>query len=318
MILGASVLVGACGTSSSGAGEGSGVPTVVVTTTIWADVVSNVACGDLVEIQTVIPPGSDPHAFEPSLRDRERMENATLVVANGLLLEEGLLDTLDAIEESGSLVFEMADHIDSLGVGHGHEDEHEDEDEHNDEDEHIHAGGDPHIWFDPVRVSGALPALGDALVEAAALDPVAVDRCVTDYQATLEAVDASITNAIATIEPSDRKLVTNHDSLGYFADRYGFTIVGTVIPSSSSLAEANPAQLEELAELIDVEGVAAIFAETQQSTDDADALAERLGDVEVVLLATGTLEDSPTGPATYVELLEDAAQGIVSGLSGRP
>ncbi|MCY4664157.1 MAG: zinc ABC transporter substrate-binding protein, partial [Acidimicrobiaceae bacterium] len=115
-------------------------PTILVTTGIWADVVANVACGGLAEIETLIPVGGDPHGYEPSLQDRARMDNASLVVANGLNLEETLEDTLAAVEESGTPVFEFADAMDtipfSMNEAHeddGHEEAH-DEDEAHEED----------------------------------------------------------------------------------------------------------------------------------------------------------------------------------------
>ena len=101
------VIVGAGCADDSSDGESSGdavatVPTVLATTGIWSDIVSNVACGGIVDVETIIPVGGDPHGFEPSLQDRERMENAALVVANGLDLEERLEDTLAAVEDSGT------------------------------------------------------------------------------------------------------------------------------------------------------------------------------------------------------------------------
>jgi zinc/manganese transport system substrate-binding protein len=107
--------------------------------------------------------------------------------------------------------------------------------------------------------------------------------------------------------------VTSHDSLQYFAARYGFEILGTVIPTSSTLAETSPAQLEALADVITERDVRTLFAETQHSTDDTEALAERVGDVAVITLLTGTLD--PEGDAaTYVEFLRHNAELIVTGL----
>ena len=132
---------------STGATDASAaVPSVVVTTGIWADVVSNVGCDDSVSVTTIIPPGGDPHAYEPSLRDRETMGAADLVVANGLALEERLEDTLEAVAAEGVHVFKMSDHIETIdfefeAAHHDHDeddghDEHDDEDGH--EDEHGH------------------------------------------------------------------------------------------------------------------------------------------------------------------------------------
>ena len=120
---------------------------------------------------------------------------------------------------------------------------------------------------------------------------------------------------MAELPEDQRVFVTNHDSLGYFADRYDFEILGSVIPSASTLAQTNPAELEELAESIEAAGVTAIFVETQHSSSDANALADRVGDVEVVALLTGTLDEPGTEGSTYLGWLLQNAHLIVEGLS---
>lgn len=295
------ILVAAsCGDDGDPAADDS-QPTVLVTTSIWADVVANLACGDLVTVETLVPLGGDPHAFEPSLADRGRMDAAALVVANGLGLEEGLEDTIDAAEAAGTPVFRFGDHVDTIGYG---------------ADAEAGADGvDPHVWFDPVRVRGTLPVLAGRLVADIGLDAGAVDTCLRDYDEALAAVDADITGLVAALPEESRKLVTSHDSLGYFADRYGFELIGTVIPAPSGLAETNPAQLEALAELIERTGVGAVFAESQHSTADVDALAARVGDIEVVTLFTGTLGDGDSGATNYVDFMRTNAVMITDALS---
>ncbi|WP_419851116.1 metal ABC transporter substrate-binding protein [Candidatus Poriferisocius sp.] len=354
------LIAGGCGNDD--AADTSGTPTVVpttpidtpavvVTTSIWGDVVANVACDGLADVTTLIPPGGDPHAFQPSLQDRGRMESAALVVTNGLHLEEGLEDTLEAVEESGTPVFHMADHISTIEYGsmnrdehedehgheddehedehgheddehedeHGHEDdEHEDEhghedDEHEDEHGHAHGGADPHVWFDPIRVADALPALSQALATQAGLDAGALQECVAAYRSELIALDAEVEEILAPLHSEDRLLITNHDALGYFANRYGFQLIGTVIPGGSTLAEANPAGLQELVHLIEETGVAAIFSETTHSTDDADALGRAAG-VKVLSLNTGSLGPAGSGADTYIGFMRTNAQVIIEGL----
>lgn len=307
----------ACGDDDSDAVSGDG-PVVVATTGIWADVVANVACDGLVEVVTIVPAGGDPHAFEPSLADRGAMDDADLVVANGLGLEEGLEDTIAASEGTGTVVFRMADHVDSIPTFFDSHDDDHSEGDHGEEgdhsDEHDHEGDDPHIWFDPVRVAGTLDDLGDAVVTAAGLDADAVAACVSDYRAELEAVDAEIEATVADLPESRRNLVTNHDSLGYFADRYGFTVVGTVIPAPSTLAQSSPAQLEDLAATIESAAVPAIFAEAQHSVADVEALANRVGDVVVVTLDTGSLGEPGSGADTYIGFLRTNAEAIARAL----
>ena len=333
--LGASACSGDPSAGQSAPDAGAEAPTILVTTGIWADVVANVACGGLASVETLIPVGGDPHGYEPSLQDRERMENAALVVANGLELEEGLEDTLEAVQESGTPVFEFADGMDPIPFafegaedeeegehdeGEGHDEDEHDEDEH-DEDEGEHdeeeghgSGGDPHVWFDPRRVSGALPELAQLLTSEVGLDADAVGACLAGYLAEFEAVDAEIAAKVEQLPAESRKLVTNHEALGYFADRYGFEVVGTVIPTPASMAQTSPAQLEELAEIIEHEGIKAIFAETLHSVDDVEALADRVGDVEVVTLYTGSLGPSGSGAETYVGFLRTNAGLIVDAL----
>ena len=324
MAMTAVLVIAAAACNSDRAGEESApgssteAPLVLATTGIWADIVSNVACGGIADIETIIPVGGDPHGFEPSLRDRERMEQADLVVANGLELEERLEDTLSAVEESGTPVFEAAELMEPIPFafesGHPGDEKEEGEDHEDSEEEGHGSGGDPHVWFDPLRVSRVLPELARRLTSDVGLDADAVQACLTAYRAELAAVDAEVAELVAQLPAASRKLVTNHDALGYFADRYGFDIVGTVIPTAGTMAQTNPAQLEELAEIIEHEGVKAVFAETPHSTGDADALASRVGDVEVVTLYTGSLGPSGSGGETYVGFMRVNAELIVDAL----
>jgi zinc/manganese transport system substrate-binding protein len=348
-VMAAVLLASGCGSddddgqTSAGVDAPEGAPVVLVTTSIWADVVSNVACDGLASVEAMIPVGGDPHGYEPSLRDRERMGEAAVIVANGLLLEETLEDTIDAVEAEGTPVVHLADFVETIEFAEGadehadegEDDEHADEgedadegegDEHADEgedaedgDEHAdegHEGGDPHIWFDPLRVQSVLVPLADVLVAEAGLDRTAVDGCVAAYSDELARVDGEVEGLLATIPDGRRTLVTNHEALGYFADRYGFELLGAVIPSPSTLAETNPSELEELASAITDAGVPAIFAESQHSSDDADALAAQIGDVDVVTLFTDSLGEAGSGADTYVGLLRTDAELIAGALGG--
>jgi zinc/manganese transport system substrate-binding protein len=286
-------LVGCGGDGEPAAGADG--PYVVATTGIWADVVRTVACEGTFDVRTLLPTGTDAHAYEPSLRDRSVLDGAAVVVANGLGLEERLEDTLAAVEDDGVPVFRIGDHVETLdatGDGHG--------------------GADPHVWFDPNRVSAALPALGDALVAAGA-ERGRVDQCVATAQDELTALDNEVAATLAAVPAARRVLVTNHDSLGYFADRYDFTVLGSILPSTSTLTEASPGRLEELGEAIRAQGVPAIFAESVSSTTDADALADRLG-VDVVVLYTESLGEPGSGADTYPGLMRFDATAIADAL----
>ena len=169
------------------------------------------------------------------------------------------------------------------------------------------------MWFDPVRVANALPSLSQALATQAGLDVTALDECIAVYRNDLLALDAEIEGILAPLHPEDRLLVTNHDALGYFADRYGFQVIGRVIPSGSTLAAASPADLQSLVEVIDETGVAAIFSESTHSSDDAEALGQEAG-VQVISLDTGSLGPPGSRSGTYVGFLRTNAQKIAEGL----
>ena len=282
-------VLAACGSDGS-SNAGSEDPYVVATTGIWADVAGRVACDGSLSVRTIVPAGSDPHSFEPSLRDRETLDGATLVVANGLGLEETLDDTLEQVESGGVPVFRAGDHVDTIGGD----------------------DPDPHVWLDPIRVAAALRALGAALVDIGA-DEAAIDECVTTAQAELAALDEELAATFAAIPADRRLLVTNHDALGYLADRYGFEIVGTVLPSTSTLTEASAGELEELAAAIEAAAMPAIFTERFAEAVDAIALANRLG-VDVVELYSDTLGEPGSGADTYGGMLRADAAAITDAL----
>ena len=322
LVAAAALALAACGSDgepttddATGSGGDAGTPSVVATTTMWADITRNVTCNGLAEVTTVIPAGGDPHSFEPSLRDRETMGNAALIVANGLGLEESLEDTIDAVEADGVAVVRVGEFVDTLPAGDvDHDDETGATGDTANDDHDDHGSEDPHIWFDPTRVAATLPAIADGLA-GAGIDRAALDACVAEYSDALTALDDEISAIVEPLPVGDRLLVTNHDSLSYFADRYGFTILGSVIPSPSSLAATSPADLEALAALITETGVPAIFAETQHSSSDTEALADRVGDVEVVTLQTDTLGEPGSDTDTYVRWLAVTARSIVDALS---
>jgi len=310
----------ACGSNNSvslDTSSDSDTPRIVVTTSIWGDVVSNVACDEIAEVIVVMPAGSDPHTFELSLTDRKLMEEADLVVSNGLFLEEGLVPALEELESEGKLMFQFSDHVELLPYSEN-KDEHDehDEDEH-DEDElsHKHGENDPHIWLDPALVSEALDNLAIVLKDDLNLDATKVDDCVGDYQNLLADTDSEIINLTEQLNPEDKKLITNHDAFSYYAKKYDFEIVGVVIPAPSELAETNPAQLQELADLIRNENIKAIFAESQHSDNDAQALANEIGNVEVVTLYSGSLGESGSGADTYLGYLETNTNLIYEALA---
>jgi ABC-type Zn uptake system ZnuABC Zn-binding protein ZnuA len=178
-VLGAAACGGGASDEGAAAGDATGTgagPYVVATTTVWADVAGAVACDGQFEIRTLVPPGGDAHAYEPSLRDRETLDGAALVVANGLGLEELLDDTLATVAATGVPVVRVGE-LPELGGAPAPADDDDvgnDDDDHDDDGAdagHEHELGDPHVWVDPMLVRAAVAPLGEAMVAAGADAP---------------------------------------------------------------------------------------------------------------------------------------------------
>lgn len=299
--------------------DGNG-PAIVATTTILGDVVSQVA-GDAAEVSVLMPVGADPHNFEPSARQQAQLLEADLIVANGAGLEATLADPLAEAERSGVPVFTAIDHVEHL-TGNGDDADvhagHADEDEEHAEHDGAHDGEgatDPHFWMDPLRMAGVARELGEQIAEAGG-DGAQLRQQAAAYATQLEAVDGQIDELLAALPDDRRTLVTNHDAFSYFADRYDFRIVGTVIPGGSTGAEPSAQDLEELAQAIAQENVPAVFTESVAPGDLAETLAQEVdAEVAVVTLYSGSLDAAGTPAGTYLGMLRTNAQRMSDALS---
>jgi ABC-type Zn uptake system ZnuABC Zn-binding protein ZnuA len=212
------------------------------------------------------------------------------------------------------------DHSDEDHSDEDHSDEDHSDEDHSDEDhhDHDHDGADPHFWSDPARMAVAADAIADFLIDTVdGVDADAVRTSASAFVAELESVDAEVVQTLAVIGDDDRVLVTNHDSFGYFADRYDFEVAGTVIPSGSTTDGASAQELAELVEVIKDEGVPAIFSESTVSDELAQTITSEVGgDIEIVELYTGSLGESGSGAETYVGMVRTNAQRIADALTG--
>jgi zinc/manganese transport system substrate-binding protein len=299
-----SVTIAACATGSPSGDDGV---LVVATTSILGDIASNVV-GEEGIVEFLIPIGGDSHDFSPSAQQTARLTEADLVVANGLNLEESMVDVLGTAQADGAMVIELAPLVEPIPFTGP---EHEDEEGHEDEDEN--GGEDPHFWNDPIRVGDAALALAAELM-ASHPDGGWQERAAA-YAGEMEATDTAISALVEDVPEGSRKLVTNHEAFGYFASRYGFDIIGVVIPGGSTLAEPSSAELAELVEVMEHEAIRVIFAETSQPTALADAVAAELGeDVQVVELFTESLGPPGSGAETISEMLITNAERIAAAL----
>ncbi|NDJ53636.1 MAG: zinc ABC transporter substrate-binding protein, partial [Chloroflexi bacterium] len=196
------------------------------------------------------------------------------------------------------------------------EGEHEDEHEEGEHDHHDHSGGDPHTWMIPSNVMTWTHNIAESL---ATLDPAnaeAFEAGEEAYEAELAELEAYVQEQVALIDESARKIVTNHDAFGYFADRYGFEVIGTVIPSQSTMAEPSASDLADLIEVMEEEGVTVIFTETTVSDSLARTVADEIGsEVQVLVLFTGALGGPGSGAETYIDMIRFNVDQFVAGLA---
>jgi zinc/manganese transport system substrate-binding protein len=247
-----------------------------------------------------MPPGADPHSFEISASTAAELRDAELLVANGLGLEEGLQAHVDAAAADGVPVFAAGDHLDVLEYADGD------------------SAGEPdaHFWTDPARMIDVVSALRDELAGLDGIDAEAIADHADAYLAELAELDAAMTESFAQIPAERRALVTNHHVFGYLADRFGFRVIGAVIPSGTTLAAPSARDLRELTAAIDEAGVTTIFAESSQPDRLMQVLADEAGrDVEVVELVTESLTDAAGDAPTYLDLMRVNTARIATGLS---
>jgi zinc/manganese transport system substrate-binding protein len=278
---------GACG-GTGATGEPAG-PSVVVTTSVLGAVVRDLV-GDRAAVTVLMGNGVDPHDWAPSAKDIEKVMNADIVVTNGLGLEESLAKTLDEAERAGVEVFHATDHITIREVA-GDQAAADDD----------HGPGDPHFWVDPLSMQAVVAALAPQL---AAVGIDVSDRA-ADLEQRLGDLDTEVRTTVATVPEANRKLVTGHESMGYFADRYGFELIGTVVPGLSSQGEVSAGELADLRRTIEATGVPAIFAEIGTPAAVVEAIGAETG-ARVVELPThivpedGSYETFVRGIATIV------------------
>jgi len=297
----------ACGSDD---GDGAGAD-IVVTTNVLGDVVRTIV-GDDATVHVVMPPAANPHDFAPSAREAATMREAGVIVVNGRGFEEGLLDTVEAAEGDGAVVVTATDGLPDTDEHGAEVEDAAAGDEHADEHDHEE---DAHFFADPVLMAAAVEHLAAELrANVPALDTDAFTERVDAYLAELDALFLEVTQLLTVVPPERRVLVTNHEVLGFFADRFGFEVLGVVIPGGSTLAEPSAADLDALAEAIDEAGVPAIFAETSSPSRLADALAAEGTDVEVVELYTESLGEEGSGAETYLGMVRLNAERIAAAL----
>jgi len=251
---------------------------VIVATNSVLQAFVQMVVGDSAEVLTVIPDGKDPHDFEPSAQDIAALNSADLIVQNGLDFEHGVEDAIDTAEKAGVSVWTLTDHVTLIGE-------------------------DPHVFTDPLTMAGAVDALATAVtgLEGVAADPASA-------RSQLDAAASAARTSIKALGAGKCRLVTDHDALAYFAERFGCTVVGAVIPSFSSAAEASARDLEAVRKAAG--SVKAIFMEEGAPDAVIRQVADELG-IKLVELRIHALPSD----GSYTGYVTALAESITEALS---
>lgn len=280
---------GGCGSDSGGNAE----VTVSASTTHAADLAAAVA-GERATVAGILEPGSDPHDYEPRPSDAEALLDADLILRSGGEIDLWLDDLIDGAGPEAPVVDLLA----SAEEGSTEEE------------------SDPHWWQDPTRAAAAVRAIRDELV---AVDPDGAgeyEANAVTYLRQLEELDREIADCMERIPAGDRKLVTSHDSLSRYAERYGIEVVGAAIPALSTQAQPSAGETAELVELIREQGVSAVFPEAGVGAELEQAIAADAGAAVGGELWADALGPPGSDGETYLEAIAANTATLVEGFSG--
>ncbi|WP_282701584.1 zinc ABC transporter substrate-binding protein AztC [Streptomyces sp. CC219B] len=282
-------------------------PGIVVTTNILGDVTREIV-GDQADVTVLMKPNADPHSFGLSAVQAAELEQADLVVHNGLGLEENVLRHVDAARESGVATFAAGEAADPLTFRTADDGGPEGE----------KGQPDPHFWTDPDRVRKVTGLIADQVV--AHVDGVEAEtiRANADrYAKQLTELTTWMEKSFGRVPADRRALVTNHHVFGYLADRFGFEVIGAVIPSGTTLASPSSSDLRSLTEAMERAGVRTVFADSSQPKRLAEVLRTEMGDgVRVVELYSESLTAEGEGADTYLRMMRANTTAMVTGLTG--
>ncbi len=300
------------GDAETGAGDGTGEPAVraVATVAPLADLVQQVL-GDRGTVASLVPPGTDSHTYEPRPDDVAEIERADAYFGNGLGLNEGALDLAESAMADDAPIVRLGERAlddDELLQAHeaGHEAGHDGGHDHR---------ANPHTWLHLPFAMAKVEVIAEVLAEVDPEGAQAYHANARDYREELRRLHESIAESAATVPQGQRTIVTFHDAYRYFADAYGFEVVGAVQPSDVS--EPAPGEVAALIDQIKAEDVPAVFG-SQTFADDVSAqIAAETGAAYYTGLSDDVLPGKPGDPEhSYAGLMAHNARVIIDGLGG--
>lgn len=288
----------ACGFGCKpGAPSAEGPPTVVATTTMLGDMVTEIA-GDAFEVHTIMQPGADPHLYRPTPSDARAVAASDLVVMSGLHLEGWAEDLIENAGGERPLIV-AAEPVDVIEM------------------EGFAGGVDPHFWFDVAQWRAATEHVAAGMRTHVPEDARAdFDARVDAYLARLDTLDQFVRESIATLPEEARVLVTSHDAFNYFGRAYAMRVVG--VQGISTESEASQRDVADVVDLVRETGAPAVFAESSVNP----ALIQRIGR-ETGARVAGPLYSDSLGPAdgpagTYEAMVRENVRLIVEALGASP
>jgi len=280
-------------TAAPNSNEDVPAPRILASTTILADIAQNVA-GDRMEIGSILPPGVDPHSYQYTPQDVAKVAGSELLILFDNKNYEVFLEPL-LYSADGDMEFVYS----SVGVSKRVD---------------IAMGGmDPHVWLDPNNVILCVENIREGLTHFDPQGAAEFQSNADAYAAELTALDEWITGQVSQIPVEKRVLVTNHEALGYFAERYGFTVVGTIVESFSSDASPSAQQMAALIDQIKTTGAQAIFLDASDNPTLADQIAAETGVAVVTDLYLESLTEGAPA-ATYIDMMKHNVTQIVKAL----
>jgi ABC-type Zn uptake system ZnuABC Zn-binding protein ZnuA len=275
----------------------------VATFSVLGDLVRSIG-GEHVSVRVLAGPGVDTHTFAPAPADGVALVHARLVFENGLDFEPWLDDLYQAsgsqatrvVLSAGITVIEGGHTAGEAGADHEGDDQR-----------------DPHVWHSAANAIVMARNINAALAAADPANAASYQARADEYVGELEALDGWIMAQVHTLPPERRKLVTTHDTFAYFAERYGFDVIGTVLPTSTEGASPSAQELAALVEAVRAEGVPAVFAETVSNNSLLDQVSREAG-VEVVTLYTDALGPEGSAGGTYLDMMRSNVNAIVTAL----
>ncbi len=288
------LLLTSCGQKPS-ASPSDGLPRVLAIESFLSDITRQVA-GERMAVDLLIPLGADPHAFQPTPQDAARLADADILIINGANLET-FLEPLLENTAGNQLVISASDGLSPRPDPSGE-----------------HPEGDPHFWLDPNNVIKYVENIRAGLTRADPDGATVYAANAENYTTELQALNVWVESQIQMIPPDRRLLVTNHETFGYFSERYGFKLVGAIIPSISSGAASSAQELAALIDQVRTTGAPAIFLETGANVQLANQIAADTGVKVITGLYTHSLGPAGGNADTYIKMMEYDVTAIVEAL----